>query len=32
MTAAQIDSLERQFLKKRLFEYYRVPRLSLFHL
>lgn len=32
MNAAQIESLERQFLKKRLFEYYRVPRLSLFYL
>ena len=32
MTAAQIESLERQFLKKRLFEHYQVPRLSLFYL
>jgi hypothetical protein len=32
MSGAQIESLERQFLKKRLFEYYRVPRLSLFYL
>jgi len=32
MTALQIESLERQFLKKRLFEHYRVPRLSLFYL
>jgi len=32
MTGAQIESLERQFLKKRLFEHYRVPRLSLFYL
>lgn len=32
MTAAQIESLERQFLKKRLFEHYGVPRLSLFYL
>lgn len=32
MPAAQIESLERQFLKKRLFEHYRVPRLSLFYL
>jgi hypothetical protein len=32
MTAIQIESLERQFLKKRLFEHYRVPRLSLFYL
>ncbi len=32
MPAAQIESLERQFLKKRLFEHYRAPRLSLFYL
>ena len=32
MMAAQIDSLERQFLKKRLFEHYEIPRLSLFYL
>ncbi len=32
MTAAQIESLERQFLKKRLFEHFGVPRLSLFYL
>ena len=32
MAAGQIESLERQFLKKRLFEYYGVPRLSLFYL
>ena len=32
MSAAQIDSLERQFLKKRLLEYYEIPRLSLFYL
>ena len=32
MTGAQIESLERQFLKKRLFEHYSVPRLSLFYL
>ena len=32
MSAAQIESLERQFLKKRLFEHYQVPRLSLFYL
>ncbi|MGH9407148.1 MAG: hypothetical protein ACRD3D_15115 [Terriglobia bacterium] len=31
MTAAQIELVERQFLKKRLFEHYRVPRLSLFY-
>ena len=32
MSAAQIESLERQFLKKRLFEHYQAPRLSLFYL
>jgi hypothetical protein len=32
MTAAQIESLQRQFLKKKLFEHYGVPRLSLFYL
>ncbi len=32
MTVPQIESLERQFLKKRLFEFYQVPRLSLFYL
>jgi hypothetical protein len=32
MSAPQIESLERQFLKKRLFDYYAVPRLSLFYL
>jgi hypothetical protein len=32
MSAAQIESLERQFLKSRLFEHYKVPRLSLFYL
>jgi hypothetical protein len=32
MSAAQIESLERQFLKKRLFEHYGIPRLSLFYL
>ncbi len=32
MNAAQIESLERQFLKKRLFEHFEVPRLSLFYL
>jgi hypothetical protein len=32
MSAPQIESLERQFLKKRLFENYDVPRLSLFYL
>lgn len=32
MSAPQIESLERQFLKKRLFEHYGLPRLSLFYL
>ena len=32
MTAPQIESLERQFLKKRLYEHFAVPRLSLFYL
>ncbi|HKS97877.1 MAG TPA: hypothetical protein VJV74_17305 [Terriglobia bacterium] len=32
MTAPQIELLQRQFLKKRLFEHYGVPRLSLFYL
>jgi hypothetical protein len=32
MSAAQVESLERQFLKKRLFEHYHIPRLSLFYL
>ncbi len=32
LTAPQVESLERQLLKKRLFEHYRVPRLSLFYL
>jgi hypothetical protein len=32
MTAPQIESLGRQFLKKRLYEHYAVPRLSLFYM
>lgn len=32
MTAVQIESVERQCLKKRLFEHYQLPRLSLFYL
>ena len=32
MTAEQIAQLERQYLQKRLFEKYEVPRLSLFYL
>lgn len=31
MTAPQLESLERQFLKRSLFEYYGIPRLSLFY-
>ena len=31
MTAAQIESVERQFQKKRLYEHYGIPRLSLFY-
>ena len=30
--AAEIESLERQFIKKRLFEHYHIPRLSLFYM
>ena len=32
MTGPQIESLQLQFIKKRLFEHYAVPRLSLFYL
>lgn len=32
MSGPQIESLERQFLKKRLFDYYSIPRLSFFYL
>jgi hypothetical protein len=32
MSTTQIESLERQFLKKRLLEHYGIPRLSLFYL
>jgi len=32
MTGPQIESLQRQFIKKQLFEHYAVPRLSLFYL
>jgi hypothetical protein len=32
ISGPQIESLERQFLKKRLFQHFRVPRLSLFYL
>ena len=32
MTGPQVESLERQFMKKRMFDHYRIPRLSLFFL
>jgi hypothetical protein len=32
MAAAEIELLERRFLKTRLLEYYQIPRLSLFYL
>lgn len=32
MTGPQIESLQRQFTKNRLFERYQIPRLSLFYL
>lgn len=32
MSASQIESLQRQFLKRRLLEHYQIPRLSLFYL
>ena len=32
MTAAQLSQLERQYLQKRLWERYNLPRLSLFYL
>ncbi len=32
MTGLQIESFERQLVKKRLYEHYRIPRLSLFYL
>jgi hypothetical protein len=32
MSGAQIESLQRQFLKNRLLEHYGIPRLSLFYL
>ena len=32
MSAEQLSQLERQYIQKRLFEYYGVPRLSLFYL
>jgi hypothetical protein len=32
MSIPQIESLQRQFLKRRLLEHYQIPRLSLFYL
>jgi hypothetical protein len=32
MSAEQLTQLERQYTQKRLFEYFEVPRLSLFYL
>jgi aminoglycoside/choline kinase family phosphotransferase len=32
MAPAEVDLLERRFLKNRLFEHYKIPRLSLFYL
>jgi hypothetical protein len=32
MSAEQLTQLERQYIQKRLFEYFEVPRLSLFYL
>ena len=32
MSAAEVDLLERRFLKNRLLEHYKVPRMSLFYL
>jgi hypothetical protein len=32
MAAAEVDLLERRFLKTRLLEHYKIPRLSLFYL
>lgn len=32
MTSAQIDQVQRQFLKKRIFEHYQLPRMSLFYM
>ena len=32
MTAAQLSQLERQYMQKRLWERYNLPRLSLFYL
>ena len=32
MSAAQLAQLEKQYIQKRLFEHFNVPRLSLFYL
>ena len=32
MAAAEVDMLERRFLKNRLLEHYKIPRLSLFYM
>jgi hypothetical protein len=32
MSAAQLSQLEKQYIQKRLFEHFKVPRLSLFYL
>jgi hypothetical protein len=32
MAASEVESLERRFLKNRLLEHYKIPRLSLFYL
>lgn len=32
MAAAEVESLERRFVKNRLLEHYKIPRLSLFYL
>ena len=32
MSAEQLAQLERQYLQKRLFDHFKVPRLSLFYL
>ena len=32
MAAAEVESLERRFLKNRLLDHYKIPRLSLFYL
>ena len=32
MSAEQLAQLERQYVQKRLYEYFDVPRLSLFYL